>query len=468
MATVYGRNSPPDSEEITSAPRPAEFFELDVPDDDDASALERVVPPENAQPAMKPVSKERQTGILLCAFFAVVITIGLNQAYGVFLNYYLADGSSPKDPFLPRSEVSSKAMLAFIGTLGYGLTWGGSIFVNPIMARSKDPRWITGAGAVLIGVSYVLASFCHKVWQLLLTQGLMFGVGTSLMYFPILAVAPEYFDAHRGSAMGFILSGAGVGGLVYAPVARVLLSKLGAAWTLRVFGLANLGMSIPIVLGTPPSRSLSKRPTLVDVRIAKRLTFILQALAAMSQAAGNLVPLTFLPEFSTRLGYTAAFGAALLAINNAVNTVSRIAMGFIADIAGRQNTLVLSVLGSAITVVAFWLSSAYADDMGLWIAFVVTYGIFAGGYNSLFPTTLIEVFGTQAYASVNGFIYFIRGLGAIWGSPVGGALVAGSTRPQAYVSLIWYDFALLMVTSVCVITVRGLDAVEKGQFKLKA
>ncbi|KAJ9624388.1 hypothetical protein H2204_010841 [Knufia peltigerae] len=434
----------------------------------DEAGLEESVPPENAQPAMRPVSRKRQTSILLCAFLDVFVTIGLNQAYGVFLNYYLTDGSSEKDPFLPKSEVSSKAMLAFVGTVGAGLTWAGSIFVNPIMARSKDPRWITGSGAIFISAAYVIASFCHKVWQLLLTQGLMYGVGASLLYFPILAVAPEYFDAHRGSAMGLILSAAGVGGLVYAPAARAMLANLGAAWTLRIFGIVNFAICIPVVLATPPSRSLSKRPTLVDARLAKRLTFILQALAAMSQAAGNLVPITFLPEFSTRLGYTAAFGAALLSINNAVNTISRISMGFIADIAGRQNTLVLSVLGSAITVAAFWLSSAYGNDMGLWITFVISYGIFAGGYNSLFPTTVIEVFGAQAYASVNGFIYFIRGLGALWGSPVGGALVKGGTHPHAYISLIWYDFGLLMLSSFCVIGVRVLDASAKGQFKLKA
>lgn len=76
-------------------------------------------------------------------------------------------------------------------------------------------------------------------------------------------------------------------------------------------------------------------------------------------------------------------GAALLAINNAVNSASRVGMGFVADIAGRQNTLVLSVLGSAITVVAFWLSSAHADDMALWVTFVVTYGIFAGGKHAM-------------------------------------------------------------------------------------
>ena len=58
-------------------------------------------------------------------------------------------------------------------------------------------------------------------------------------------------------------------------------------------------------------------------------------------------------------------------------------MGFIADVAGRQNTLVVSVLGSAITVVAFWLSSAYEDDTALWIAFVISYGLFAGGRSLL-------------------------------------------------------------------------------------
>ena len=146
---------------VLTAQGPRDSLELRGADDE--NSLERMVTPSNAQPAMRPVSRKRQTSILLCAFLDVVVTIGLNQAYGVFLNYYLGDGSSGKDPFLPKSEVSSKAMVAFVGTLAAGLTWGGSIFVNPLMARSKDPRWITGAGALLIGLGYVLASFCHKV-----------------------------------------------------------------------------------------------------------------------------------------------------------------------------------------------------------------------------------------------------------------------------------------------------------------
>lgn len=81
---------------------------------------------------------------------------------------------------------------------------------------------------------------------------------------------------------------------------------------------------------------------------------------------------------------------------------------------------------------------------------------------------MIETLGTQAYASVNGLLYFIRGLGALWGSPVGGALVGKGPAPREYIKLIWYDFALLMLSSICVIAVRGFDAKEKGRFKLKA
>lgn len=81
---------------------------------------------------------------------------------------------------------------------------------------------------------------------------------------------------------------------------------------------------------------------------------------------------------------------------------------------------------------------------------------------------IVEIFGTQAYASVNGFLYFIRGLGALWGSPVGGVMVEDGAAPQAYIKVIWYDFALLAVSTVAVFAARLFDARDKGRFKVKA
>jgi MFS family permease len=185
------------------------------------------------------------------------------------------------------------------------------------------------------------------------------------------------------------------------------------------------------------------------------------------QASGNLVPLTFLSEFSVALGYSAGFGAILISINNAINAGSRILTGVAGDKFGRQNTLIITVLCSAVAVCGLWLQSALSGDKALWIAFVVFYGIWAGGYNALFPTTIAEVFGMQAYASVNGFIYFVRGLGSMFGSPVAGAIL-GESKLKNYPSVVYFDSALLFVATLCVVGVRYCDSLEKGGFKLKA
>lgn len=194
---------------------------------------------------------------------------------------------------------------------------------------------------------------------------------------------------------------------------------------------------------------------------------MLSVVAALLQSSGNLVPLTFLSEFSVALGYSATTGAALIAVNNGVNSASRILTGVAGDRFGRQNTLILTVLGSAAAVCGFWLSSVLAGSKALWILFVVFYGIWAGGYNALFPTTIAEVFGMQAYASVNGFIYFVRGLGAMFGSPAAGSILGQSTLKN-YVNVVYFDLALLFGASACVIGVRYFDSVEKGIFRLKA
>ena len=288
-----------------------------------------------------------------------------------------------------------------------------------------------------------------------------------MLYFPILSVAPEYFDTHRGSALGFILSGAGIGAVVLSLIIQALISNVGLRWTLRFLCFLNLVISSPIAITAAPSRFTSKRPTHVNLSIARKPVFLLSVVAGLLQSSGNLVPLTFLSEFSVTLGYTANFGAILIAVNNGVNSISRLLTGFAGDKFGRQNTLILTVIGSATAVCGIWLSSILHTSKALWILFVVFYGIWAGGYNALFPVTVAEVFGVQAYASVNGFIYFIRGLGALFGSPVAGSML-GKGALNNYLNVVYFDSALLFGASVCVIGVRYFDSIDKGVFKLKA
>lgn len=187
--------------------------------------------------------------------------------------------------------------------------------------------------------------------------------------------------------MGFILSGAGIGGLVFSPLIRFLLTAIGVRWTLRFLGLLNLVISLPVAITSSPSRFVGRRPTHVDFKLALKPAFLFSAGAAFLQAGGNGLPATFLPEYSVALGYSAGAGATLLAVSNAVNAVSRIATGWAGDRCGRQNTLIATVLLCVVSVLGLWLGST--QDGGrrvLWVLFVVCYGVAGGGYNALFPT----------------------------------------------------------------------------------
>ncbi|KAF8851485.1 MFS monocarboxylate transporter-like protein [Acephala macrosclerotiorum] len=430
--------------------------------------------PQSTSLELRPVTRERQIVVLLSGFFTVCLVVGINQSYGVFQGYY----TSSQQTMLPQSQ-NSGALLAFVGTLGAGLTWGGSIAVNPLLSRVDDKKFwllrgrkcITVTGVLLMSLSFLLASFSKQIYHLLLTQGLLYCMGSSMLYFPTLSTAPEYFTTHRGSALGFILSGIGVGGLSLSPVIQALLSNLGPRWTLRFLSLLTLVIATPITLTAAPSRFIHRRPTHIDLATAKTPTFLFSILAAFLSAAGNLLPGIFLPQFSIALGYSASFAAILLAISNGVSCASQTFIGLAGDKFGRQNTLFVMILLSTIATLGLWLSAvSVANGKGLWLAFVVIYGIAGGGYNALFPTMVGEVFGMRNYASVNGFMYFMRGLGAVVGSPVGGSILggAGGLGLGKWKGVVWFDAGLLILATMFVAAVRVGSAVERSGWVWKA
>ncbi|KAL1898174.1 hypothetical protein Sste5346_003580 [Sporothrix stenoceras] len=499
----------------------------------------------HATPALPPVSRRQQASVLVASFLAIALSIGYNQCYGVFQEYYLSANQnvlvtkSAASSTSTTSEQPSTALLAFVGTLGAGLTWAGSIFVNPWLSRveyaalsrsapqngrgriaravlhalTASPRSITLAGVALMGLGFLLASFATQVWHLLLTQGLLYGLGSSMLYFPLLGPAPEYFNRHRATALGLILSGGGVGSLVLSPVVRALLSAVGGRWTLRFLAALSLVVGTPVAWAVPPSRfpvtgganganrggnssentDSEQRPANESVRVARRRThistallvtpaFLLSVTAAFCQSAGAQLPLTFIPSYSVALGLSAGTGATLLAVANVVNAVARVATGYAGDRFGRLNVLAVSLAAAAVAVGALWGMSVKAASGGgavhesasvsssssaqLWLAFIVLYSVAAGGYYALFPATIADVFGIRSYAAVNGFIYFVRGCGTMLGSPVGGVLLGtskgGSAASSSYADVVVWDGALLVGSAACVLGVRWADALRRG------
>ena len=85
--------------------------------------------------------------------------------------------------------------------------------------------------------SFVGASFSTKMWQLLLSQGICFGVGLGFCFTATVAVVPQWFTKRRSFANAVSTSGSGFGGLVYALATNAMISNLGLDWAFRILAI---------------------------------------------------------------------------------------------------------------------------------------------------------------------------------------------------------------------------------------
>jgi len=68
------------------------------------------------------------------------------------------------------------------------------------------------AGTLLLGAGPLLGSFCtHSLVGLALTEGVLFGLGESLLFFASATLPSSYFLRRRNMATGIAYSGGGIG-----------------------------------------------------------------------------------------------------------------------------------------------------------------------------------------------------------------------------------------------------------------
>ncbi|KAE8164387.1 major facilitator superfamily domain-containing protein [Aspergillus tamarii] len=418
-------------------------------------------------------SKWRPALVVVASFIIVFTCCGLIFAWGVYQALYERLAREPGTPFTGATP----AEIDLIGTIAVSLMTIGAPFAVAWAKRFR-PSTVAFVGGLIFGLSLVLASFGTALWHFELTQGFLNGIGTCLSYMVAVTTAPTWFTRHRGLAMGIILSGTGVGGLVWAPALNACVDRLGFRNTLRLTG----GLSFALVsiasgamawepsnrarIDTENSARTSRadgilKVPLVDWRVAKSRKFVAQALGAVFQSAAYYTPVFFYASYAQTLGYGTTASSNFIALSNACNAIGKIIIGHLADRVGRLNALFITTLLSAISAVAFWLPSTCLGEttqsQGLFITFTVFYGVFASAYVSLFPTSLVELFGAQNFASVNGVLYMVRGMATMVGTPVGGVLVrstASNLGPETFRNMSLLVSALLFAATGAVLWVR--------------
>lgn len=357
----------------------------------------------------------------------------------------------------------------------------GAPFANT-WARVYSPQAVIIIGAWVFGIAFILASFSQHLWQFALTQGVLVGIGTCMAFSTTNLVGPTWFTTqNRALAMGIIISGTGIGGMVWPPILRALISSIGFRNTMRITGCLTTFLvtisgyilrwepqfSQKVILAqaqvTDKRTAWLKLPRLANRRILTSRRFVAHSLGTFFQAAGYSTPVFFFATYAQSRGYTPTMAVNFITFHNASNFISRIAIGYTADRMGRLNTLFLTTLVSSIAVFVLWLPSILRGNTRdttadvLFIFFTILYGAFGGAYISLFPATLFDLFERKYFIEVNGTFGLIRGIGGLLGTPLTGLLVsqaAALVQPTAYERATLVTGTLLFLASLASLWAR--------------
>ncbi|WP_223590645.1 MFS transporter [Pseudomonas sp. A-R-19] len=255
---------------------------------------------------------------------------------------------------------------------------------------------------IVFGVLTTLVAMTHS-WALLLLLRFLSGLGLGGVWGIVSAYVTETWPAHqRARATGFVLSSFPIGAAIAAMAAASYLPD----WK-TLFMVAGISTLIPVAylfFFVPESREWQEQQArnLANPKLHRRVSVseifspellrltLLGTLAASCAVIGFWGASTWLPTYLVQeRGLNIGMMATFMAIMNIGAFIGINAFGFIADHIGKRNATLLSLLGSAVMLsiyalttqnaILFWLGPVYA----FFYAFA---SLFASYFSALYPT----------------------------------------------------------------------------------
>src|SRR5581483_582697 len=386
-------------------------------------------------------------------FAAVIGTIGSAGMWSVpvVLPFVQADFG------ITRAEAS----------LPFTLTMMGFAFGGVAMGRLCDRFGIVVAivlGSLTLGVGFVAASLVPTPLTFALMHVLV-GVGASATFGPLMADMSQWFNRHRGIAVGIAASGNYIGGALWPPLLQYEMASAGWRHTylyLRIFcvlatlpfifGLRRRAPAHPVAwtleaASVSPTRSLGISPNALMVLLCAAG---LGCCVAMSMPQGHIV------AYCGDLGYGPARGAEMLSAMLGFGIVSRIGSGVIADRLGGAATLLIGSLLQGVTLLLYLLFD------GLVSLYIISalFGLFQGGIVPMYAIIVRQYFSPKEAGIRIGIVLMATLFGMALGGWMSGVIFdhTGSYRAAFLNGLIWNAVNVTVVLWLVLRPTRRLAA----------
>ncbi|MDH3207203.1 MAG: OFA family MFS transporter [Gemmatimonadota bacterium] len=365
--------------------------------------------------------------LLAGAAVLVQLALGAVYAWSVFVN-----------PFIDQMGWSrTQTTLPF--TVAIGVIFIGTLVGGRIQDRI-GPRPVVLVGGVIYSIGMMLASLVEtpdQLWLLILTYGLIAGLGLGAGYIVPIAMLVKWFPDRRGLITGIAVAGFGAGALITAPVANRLIDPADVSATFLPLGIAYLvatliggsffrnppeGYAVP---GFEPSAArvaATSDSYLLGEALRSPQWYRLTGILTLNVTAGIALVSQAAPAAVAIAGMSAASAAGLVGILGIFNGAGRVLWGWGSDHMGRMPAFVTMF---AIQVVCFVVLPVAGSTALFSVIAALVYLCYGGGFGTM-PAAAADFFGPKNAGAIYGAMIVAWSLGGVVG-PLAIAAIVDAT-----------------------------------------
>jgi len=404
--------------------------------------------------------------VVLASFVIILIVLGTRLSFGVFFKSLASDFG------LNRAETSginsAHMLLSCLFAIVSG--WGVDKF---------GPKILVALMGFFIGLSLILTSQTHSLWQLLVVYSFLFAVGAGGVFGVLMSLIVRWFERKRGLAIGLTTAGIGLGTVVMPPLSTYLITNLGWRMSYVVIGLMAWVLIIPMALllrkdpgemgllpdggesdggrsGRSSLRETGSRPARFSLLHAlKTRNFCCMSFSWVLFSFCVYMVITHIVPHGTDMGIPAMRAATILSLIGAISIPGRLLMGRISDSVGRKTTSIICALFLAGTIV--WLICS--KELWMFYLFAVVFGFFYGGLDVCTAALVGDLFGLRNIGTLMGTLSAGWSLGGAAGPLIGGMVYDMSNDYAVAFSL--NIAAMILIAILVAFTKREPDLERK-------
>ncbi|OLY81313.1 putative transporter MCH2 [Smittium mucronatum] len=378
--------------------------------------------------------------IMVACLFNMLLAFGSFNAFGIFQTYYLE----------VKFRNTSAETIDWIGTASGFITFTGGLTAGPIIKRIGI-RNTSLLGSVICATGLLLASFSNKIWQYILTQGLIFGYGTSLIVNVSLSVPALWFDKYRGLAIAVVSSGGGFGALILIPIINKVLNKAGIGWAFRTLCFLYLLLTgIPGLLLKPRS-TYQPSDTILDLKMLKNPITIALCLVGFFMTIGFYIPSLYFPTNFVEIGRSNNQSIYFIMIFCSASGLSRIGCLPLTKYFKPTTIMFVCHMITGIIMMAMWYPS---KKFSVLMAFYVLMGFVSIPYMALGPALTAKHFPKESVSQVNALTYLAMGIAILISFPSVGVAFDKIGHKTDFKSIVLIGAIAYFISAICVIYLR--------------